>query len=358
MLFINLYFLLINHNFITDKEIITHRIINGFKESDYFPLSLTTRTYKYISNFLNNKYNYIKNEEEKLSIFKIKKKKKKIVLNAVDLNDPKVDKNWLRYTLKKEFRIKFDSKNPDYLIYNIFGTEHSNSKYNNSIKIAIFTENKIPDLHEADYAIGQSHINYLDRFFKNPIFLWNIKDLKSVRENVLNSPIRKKFCGAVISNYNYTDGFRNKFINELNKYKLIDMGGKYKNNIGGLVKNKVQFLSSYKFSISIENSEGDGYLTEKIVDSFYSGTIPIYYGDYMVDEYINQKAYILIRGEKDIKKKIEYIKMIDNDDKIYKNLLKENVLIDNNISVKAEKELKEFLYHIFKQDKEKAFRKR
>ena len=129
-------------------------------------------------------------------------------------------------------------------------------------------------------------------------------------------------------------------------------------NIGGLVKNKVQFLSSYKFSISIENSEGDGYLTEKIVDSFYSGTIPIYYGDYMVDEYINQKAYILIRGEKDIKKKIEYIKMIDNDDKIYKNLLKENVLIDNNISVKAEKELKEFLYHIFKQDKEKAFRKR
>jgi hypothetical protein len=244
------------------------------------------------------------------------------------------------------------------LIYNIFGTEHSDSKYNNSIKIAIFTENKIPDLNEADYAIGQSHINYLDRFFKCPIFLWNIKDLKSVRENVLNSPIRKKFCGAVISNYNYTNGFRNKFINELNKYKLIDMGGKYKNNIGGLIKNKIQFLSSYKFSIAMENSEADGYITEKILDSFRSGTIPIYYGDYMVDEFINPKAYILIRGEKDIKKKIEYIKMIDNDDKIYINLLKESVLIDNNISVKAEKELKEFLYHIFEQDKEKAFRKK
>lgn len=99
------------------------------------------------------------------------------------------------------------------------------------------------------------------------------------------------------------------------------MGGKFNNNVGGPVKNKKQFFASYKFSISIENSEGDGYLTEKIIDSFYSGTIPIYYGDYMLDEYINPKAYILIKGEKDIKEKIEYIKKIDNDDKIYKNIL-------------------------------------
>ena len=136
------------------------------------------------------------------------------------------------------------------------------------------------------------------------------------------------------------------------------MGGKYKNNIGGPVKNKKQFLTSYKFSISIENSEGDGYLTEKIVDSFYSGTIPIFYGDYMLDEYINPKTYILIKGEKDIKEKIEYIKKIDNDDKLYKNILKENVLIDNNITLKIEKEEREFLYHIFDQDKRKAFRKK
>ena len=38
--------------------------------------------------------------------------------------------------------------------------------YNNSIKIAIFTENKILDFYEADYAIGHYHIKYSDRFFK------------------------------------------------------------------------------------------------------------------------------------------------------------------------------------------------
>lgn len=40
----------------------------------------------------------------------------------------------------------------------------------------------------------------------------------------------------------------------------------------------------------MENSGGDGYVTEKIVDSFLAGNIPIYYGDFLIDEYINPKT--------------------------------------------------------------------
>ena len=82
--------------------------------------------------------------------------------------------------------------------------------------------------------------------------------------------------------------------------RLQDISGKCYNNIGRRVKNKIKFLMEYKFSIAMENSGGDGYITEKIVESFLAGTIPIYYGDFLVDEYINPKTYILIRGEKDI----------------------------------------------------------
>ena len=35
------------------------------------------------------------------------------------------------------------------------------------------------------------------------------------------------------------------------------MNGKYKNLINGNVNNKIDFLSSYKFSIAMENREGD-----------------------------------------------------------------------------------------------------
>ena len=97
------------------------------------------------------------------------------------------------------------------------------------------------------------------------------------------------------------------------------MGGRCRNNINGPVSDKIEFLSNYKFSIAMENSDGDGYLSEKIYDSFRSGTIPIYYGDYVIDEFINPKTYILIKGEKDIDEKIEYIKKIDNDIKLYKS---------------------------------------
>ena len=280
-------------------------------------------------------------------------------MDSVDSFSNDSQKKWLKNKLKDKFNVKFDNKKPDYLLYNVFGNKHLNVKYNNSIKIAIYTENIIPDFNEADYVIGHYHINYLDRYFKSSIFLWrNLNSTKFffIRNKVINNPQRNKFCSAVISN-NYKGTFRIKFINELNKYKKIDMGGKYNNNVGGPVINKIKFLSSYKFSIAMENSEGDGYLSEKIIESFLAGTIPLYYGDYMIDEYLHPKSYILIKGEKDIFQKIEYIKNIDNNDKLYKDILKVKVILEDNIKNIYNKELKEFLYHIFEQDKYKAYRK-
>ena len=44
------------------------------------------------------------------------------------------------------------------------------TKYQHAIKIAIYTENVMPDINQADYAIGHYHINYLDKYFKYNIF--------------------------------------------------------------------------------------------------------------------------------------------------------------------------------------------
>ena len=355
ILFINLI-LILKRKIIKDKEKINVKDIRlnvKLKNSEDF-LYFALKNYNLISNYLNEKFN------NKILINKSKNSKinkKKISLYSVDLFNPKKHRLWLKNKLKDKFRIKFDKYKPDYLIYNIFGNEHLNDKYSNSIKIAIFTENQIPDLSEVDYAIGQAHINYLDRYFKFPIFLWqNIKAISKLRKKSLENSNRTKFCAAVISNNITTNGFREKFINELNKYKTIDMGGIFLNNIGGPVENKIEFLSSYKFSISMENSEGDGYLSEKIYDSLISGTIPIYYGDFTFDEYINPKAIILIKEERNMKEKIEYIKEIDNNNEKYLSILKENLLINENIDKIIEKEQKEFLHNIFEQERNKAKR--
>jgi hypothetical protein len=330
----------------------------SFKNVDKVTFSFVKKSFKSISNLLISKYlvnNNILNKKENIH-------KKKISLFFVDFRSSKYVKKQYKILielLKTKYELEIKSDNPDYLIFDVHGCNHLNETYQKSIKIAFFTENQIPDFNIIDYAVGHSHIMFLDRYFKRPYFFglfrdFNKRKLKLIRKKVLKSPKRKKFCAAVISNNYWTDYFRLKFIEELNKYKLVDMGGRCKNNVGK-IKNKIKFLSSYKFSIAMENTEGNGYLSEKIIQSFISGTIPIYYGDYMVDEYINPKSLILIRGKNDIFEKIEFIKKIDNSDKLYKKMLREDLFINYNKD-KIENERIEFLYHIFEQDKKSAKR--
>ena len=268
---------------------------------------------------------------------------------------------WLKTKLDDRYRIEYDAINPDYLIYNIFNDDDVDLKYKDIIRIAIYTENIIPDLNYADYILGHYHINYLDRYFKHSIFLWqNFSNINEKRKEVRKNSLKKKFCAAVISNCD--SKLRFDFINRLNQYKKVDMGGGCYNNINGKINNKIEFLSQYyiiyKFSIAMENSDGDGYASEKIVDSFLAGTIPIYYGDYVLDEFINPKTYILVKGEKDIDKKIEYIKEIDTNEKLYNSIMEENPLIDKKFIDKIyNNEIKSYLKNIFDQDKNKAFRR-
>ena len=343
---------------------INFKKIFSFKNIDLFTIGLLNKTFQDISIYLNNKYLVNRN---KINIcfsnynkINDNRKKKEILIHIVDfliINNSSA--LLLETILGNNYKVIFNRDNPDYLIYDVFGYEHLNKKYNKAIKIALYSENIIPDFNNADYALSQSYINYLDRYFKYPSYIYrltehNIKNLDEIRLKIIKFPKRKKFCAAVISNDN--SSFRLNFIKKLNEYKIVDMGGRVLNNIGKQVEDKIKFLSSYKFSISMENSNGDGYISEKIIDSFMAGTIPIYYGNYMIDEYINPKSLILINNEKDMNEKIEYIKKIDSDDRLYKKLLKEKVFNDINIVEKIENEKTKFLRHVFEQDKKYAKR--
>lgn len=64
----------------------------------------------------------------------------------------------------------------------------------------------------------------------------------------------------------------------------------------GPVKSKRETLSGYKFAISYENAKGfQGYITEKIFDSFFAGCVPIYIGATNVSEHIPSNCFIDLR---------------------------------------------------------------
>ena len=352
--FINLILLLVNVTliYINIRKFIKLNL-NIFKYKDHFDLYFLQKAYRDISLYLNQKF--INNNHKKLEI--TFKTKKVIKVKSTGLFNKKFHLNWLKSKLDDDFLLNFDDKNPDYLIYNVFTNDDIDPQYKNAIRIAIYTENIMPDMNNADYIIGHYHINYLDRYFKYSVLFWeNFNIINKKRKEIIMNPIRNKFCAAVISNCG--PEFRMNFIDKLSKYKKVDFGGLCRNNINETIKNKSEFLSNYKFSIAMENSRANGYVSEKIVHAFAAGTIPIYYGDYTIDEFINPKTYISINGEKDIDQKIEYIKKIDNDDKLYLEIMKEKPIIDDKFIDKIDRnELKEFLKNIFSQDKYKAFRR-
>lgn len=66
------------------------------------------------------------------------------------------------------------------------------------------------------------------------------------------------------------------------------------------IANKEIGLNDYRFSFAVENDTYDTYFTEKILDCFATGTIPVYMGTKKVANYFNPEGIIFFEGEFDI----------------------------------------------------------
>lgn len=83
----------------------------------------------------------------------------------------------------------------------------------------------------------------------------------------------------------------------------------------GQSKNKNETLSHYKFNICYENLSGTkGYITEKIFDSFHSGTVPIYWGASNIDLYVDTDTFIDRRKFNDNEELANYLIQMKEDE--------------------------------------------
>jgi hypothetical protein len=84
---------------------------------------------------------------------------------------------------------------------------------------------------------------------------------------------KDKLVNIIVSNKKMTYGhkLRHKIIDILPQLEVFGNGYKF-------VEKKVDMLKNYMFSIVVENEKMDFLFTEKIIDCFMTGTIPIYYG--------------------------------------------------------------------------------
>lgn len=159
-----------------------------------------------------------------------------------------------------------------------------------------------------------------------PLFAYYIHG-NNFLDKLLNKPLISKipgnFCCFIVSNGGCR--IRNKMFEMLNGYKPVHSYGKFANNMGGNLlcdywtEEYRRFLSNYKFIICFENSKFGTYCTEKIVNPYLSGTIPIYWSSHHVKNIFNQESMIFLEDETDasFRKVFNKIVELDNSDEKY-----------------------------------------
>lgn len=115
-------------------------------------------------------------------------------------------------------------------------------------------------------------------------------------------------------------------------------------------------MSKYKFDLSIENSNTCGYVTEKIVQAWAAGCIPVYWGSAgAIKQEFNRAALIDCNDFSTVSDVADYLMELENDRDALEKILREPILLD--ASGGNDGKLKEFLKNIFDKPDEKKIQR-
>lgn len=228
------------------------------------------------------------------------------------------------------------------------------------VRIQIIGENILPDFNLVDYAIGFDRLSLGDRYLRWPLLrAW--KSYASLHSRMPYDEIvrdRDKFCACVVSNVTNRQGALDAYIDCFSAYRPVQCGGRWRNNVGGRVADKLAFLRQHKFSFAFENTSYPGYATEKITDAFAAGTIPIYWGDPDITRDINPDAFVMCHDFDSPEAVLSRVKQIDGDEDLYRSMLTAPVFRNGKEPDEYnESRLVAFLYNIFSQPLPAAYRR-
>jgi hypothetical protein len=155
-----------------------------------------------------------------------------------------------------------------------------------------------------DIVISQDNFKYV--FTHNKNTLSNLRNGVYVphggtwlREEDINVHHKTKNCSFIFSNkdWNSYHRLRHRIAARFENDNRVDFFGSGSKNP---VEFKIEALKDYMFSIVVENSIESDYFTEKILDCFLSGTIPIYLGSKTTSNYFDSDGIIYFDGDEDL----------------------------------------------------------
>jgi alpha(1,3/1,4) fucosyltransferase len=240
-------------------------------------------------------------------------------------NFPKTD-NFYYHLLRERFDVRLCDQ-PDYLLFGPYGHEH---RLHSSVRILLSIEPGVPDFETCDYSVTCLKIDD-PRHFQLPVYATNGKAAELIRKDESAERIladKTRFCSFVVSNQHPTKNRnRAELFEKLSRYKPVDSGGRYRNNIGGAVpggsQNKIAFLRAYKFNIAFENSSLPGYTTEKLYEAMAARSLPLYWGNPLIAEEFNPRSFLNCADFPSLDALVERVIELDRNDAKYLEYLRQ-----------------------------------
>lgn len=110
---------------------------------------------------------------------------------------------------------------------------------------------------------------------------------------------KDKVVSCIFSNKNW-NGYHRMRHRIYERFKNDSIVAFYGTGCEKPIEHKITGLKHYMFSIVVENSIENDYFTEKLIDCFLAGTIPIYCGTKNVSKYFDQKGIVFFDGDEDL----------------------------------------------------------
>jgi hypothetical protein len=152
------------------------------------------------------------------------------------------------------------------------------------------------------------------------------------RGRTLDMSQKTKFCAMIAGN---PEGLRVNLFNSISEYRKVNGYGNMFNR--PLRKSKFDLLKDYKFSLCPENSIYNGYVTEKLIDAYAGGTVPLYSGDEAAAWDFNGWSFLNYQNTCDMDRFVDDVRVWDESLEHYKftyeqPLLKEVPILDDVIA--------------------------
>ena len=177
---------------------------------------------------------------------------------------------------------------------------------------------RVPNSPLIDYSLSFDQDNYSGKnmylplwwmelnWFEEQTFMsrvgLNLKQSSLLKPRLLPKDFfNRKFACAFIGN---AHPIRTRVVEGIKKNHSIDVFG---SNGTRFVTHKIEVSLDYKFALCFENDLYPGYVTEKLLEAYMAGNIPLYWGDFGGDMSINKRCAINLKDFRSIEEFLDFV---------------------------------------------------